>query len=620
MQSGPAAGGQAFNSPQYAAGLAPAVLPVYLDDGAYNFYFPNNLLNTSHNPVASARENVNQRPQTIVNAQGWFQINRLQPWLRFRSTNTLRYSLTRVHRYLHSEFGTGILTSGALTERDNHARRITSTNLFTANKNWGGRHRLTAVAGVEIENQWTTFNQLTVVNFATNDKPSGSMGSQVSSWTGGGSGYSLFSAISTADYSYQNRYFASGSYRMDASSRFHPDHRVGNFWSVSGAWRISNEQWFRPYVKYVNSLRMRASYGINGTLPSERYYWRSTYHARTYAGESGAAQLIYPQEDLTWEGNRIWNIAMDARILSSRFRLTLEYFDRQSRDLLQAVPVTSTTGVSTMLMNTDAGINNRGLEMEISGMAFEKGKHSLDFNFNFATLKSTYYGLTNQELDPNNMQIMANGQNVHTWFMREYAGIDPETGLSLFVNTNPIDGSRYLATTVDNALLALKGQGIPKISGGFSTTYTYGGLSLNVLCSYGLGHYIYDRLSRGFTNTDGASERAISSEALGRWTPDNIYATAPLRYNGNAPPSHSTRFLKKGDYLKIRTVRLQYAIPDKISKMLKLADVSVYVQAENPYILSHIPDYDPEMSVSGIRHMDRYPTTSTYVVGVNVKF
>ncbi len=618
LQSGPLAGGQNYNSPQYAAVMLPSVIAPKLEDGSYNFFFPNNILNTNHNPVASANENINEKPLTSITAQGWLQFN-LLPWLKFRSTNTIYYTLVRRHAYYSREFGTGISTSGQLYERDSHNRKITSTNLFTVSKTWRGRHRLNLIAGGEIENQRNTYNEIQVSNFATDRKPSASMGSQMSNWNGGGYGYSLASLLSSADYSYRYRYFISGSYRMDASSRFGPGYRTGHFWSVSGAYKIASEPWFKPLLKTINYLRFRGSYGVNGTLPSQYYYWRNAFEGSAYMSVPGASQRYRPRPELTWEGNRIWNVGMDARFLDDRISLTVEYYDRKSKDLLQDVRVSMTSGYQTMLMNTSAGINNHGLEAELTGVPLRTPKQRLELSVNLATLKSTYYGLQTQELDNYSRQLMANGESVYSWYLRQWAGVDPSTGSVLYPYYDE-QGNRQTTTSTANIPFGIVGQGLPKVSGGVSLNYTYGSWSLSALCSFAWGHQIYDRLGGSVISTDGGTQFSASVDQLDRWTPDNPYASSPLRVNNSATASRYTRFLKNGAYLKVRNIKLQYEVPQSVLKAVKIASAAVFVQTENPFIFSHIPGYDPEMSMSGYRYTDRYPTPTIFTAGLTLNF
>lgn len=617
-QSGPLAGGQAYNSPHYAALLLPSVITPKLEDGSYNFYFPNNLLNSNHNPLASARENINEKPQMNINVIGGVKLN-LTDWLKFSSTGSLYYLGLRRKAYYNSEFGTGYSGNGELTERDVHRRKLTNTNMFFIEKAFRSRHRINISAGTELENLDYRYTQFTVKNFITNDHPNAGNGSVMDGWDGGGYGYSMFSLISKADYSYRYRYFVSGSFRQDRSSRFHPDYRTGNFWSVSGAYRITNEPFMKRFSGWLDLLRFKGSYGVNGTLPAEYYSWRNALTAVEYMSEAGAVSIDRSNRELTWEGNRIWNVAMDTRFLGNRVGFSIEYYDRRSSNLLQDVDVSLTSGYATMLMNTDAGIHSRGIEIDLNGRPVETENFKWDINFNLSTLKSTYYGLKNPQLDRFSRQIMENGADVYSWYLRESAGVDPETGLVMYAVTDE-EGNRSVSSASTDSPLKIVGSGLPKISGGITQTLSYKNWTLSLLFSYAWGHYIYDRVSASITANDGAYLYAIAESQLDRWTPDNLNASAPLRVNDSDPVTRSTRYLVKGDYIKLKNVQLRYTLPQRAVDFLKLKSVTVFLQAENPLRLAYLKDYDPEMSLTGYRYTDAYPTAAIYTAGVTMNF
>jgi TonB-linked SusC/RagA family outer membrane protein len=626
LQSGPPTSGSSFNMPQYTATMVPSVVPHKLADGTYNYNFPDNLI-FSNNPVAAANLNRNNRPQTRVFLQGWVQVNHILDGLKFRSTNTLNYNLTGRHAYAHSAFGDGAAVGGQLVTRDAHSTRYTSTNLFTFDKNWGTTHRINAVAGMEFESWNNKFNQITVVNFPTDDHHHASMGSEVTDWSGGGSGFAQVGVLGTADYTYKGRYILTGSYRRDGSSRFHPDHRWGDFWSVAGAWRISNESFFKNLVpkKIMNSMRLRASYGTSGTLPSQFYHWREAYNNTQYMGQPGALQTYRHNESLSWEGNTIFNLGMDMRLFNDRIKFSVEYFNRRSKDLLRDVQVSMASGFQTMLMNTEAGINNNGVEFEFGGNAFTKGKHSIDFNFNLATLKAVYYGLEAMETDGINRQITANGQSVNTWRVRKWAGVDEYSGEPLFwwklpngewgkrPGTAQSGSSGYTPWFTD-------WQGIPKVTGGLSVSYSYGAFTLSTLMSYAWGHHIYDRLGANVISNDGAQNNySIAKNQLERWTPDNPTSINPLRLHG-ASSEAGSRYLYKGDYLKVSSIRLAYEIPKNVVAKMNINNAVVFAQTQNPFIFTKVPGYDPELSIDGYRQPFSYPSPTTFLMGLTLNF
>lgn len=617
IQSGPMAGGSLYNSPQYASVILPPVVPDMLEDGSYNFNFPDNLLNSNHNPVASAKLNLNRRPALNVNVIADFGFN-LTPWLKWDNKVSVYYLGFRRKTYYNSEFGSGYSTNGSLTERDVHRRKISASSLFSVSKKWANGHVLSATAGVEGEDLSYNYQSISVQGFGSNDSPFISNSSNVSSYAGEGYGYGLFSVLTTADYSYKSRYLASASYRMDHSSMFAPGHRGGNFWSVSAGYDLAKERYMRKLRRNVNKLKVKASYGVNGTLPTQYYAWQDRYATVRYTNELGVYSSYRYCPDLSWEQNRICNVGIDASFFRNRLDLSVEYFYRKSRNLLQDVNVSMVSGFRTMLMNTDAGIRNRGVEFSLDGTAIRSDKVRWDIGLKLSGLSSVYYGLANQYLDEYSRQIVANGVNVHTWYLKEYGGIDELTGSCLYKAVDE-NGSAYLTANTSLCDYCADKQGVPKVFGSLSSTLKWSNFTFDLMFTYGLGHWIYDRMGASIIANDGATHYAIAGTQLDRWTPDHVKASNPMRLNESALYTRSTRYLVKGDYLKLKNVKLTYTIPSRIFTGTVRPRINVFLQAENPFVISALGGYDPEMSVSGYRFADLYPTATTVTLGVNVR-
>lgn len=618
QQSGPLAGGLAYNSPQYAAAVLPSVVPAKLEDGTYNYFFPENLLNSNHNPVASANLNVNEKPLTNINVSGWLQLN-LTDWLKFKSTGSLYYLGLRRRAFYDRDFGTGFSREGELTERDVHRRKLSSTNLLFIDKRWGVRHSINVSLGTEVEDLSYKYNQVTVNGFASNDIPYISNSTIMANWSGAGYANSMFSLMSKVDYSYLNRYYLSSSFRRDYSSMFSPEYRAGNFWSISGAYDLAKEKFMRVHNRLISMLKVKGSYGVTGTLPDDRYYWRDTYQTTRYMNTPGAYSNYRFREDLTWEGNRIWNIGIDAGLLKNKLKISAEYYQRKSKDLLQNVKVSMASGYETMLANTSAGINNKGFEIDINYIAIDKKDLVWDVNFNISSLSSKYYGIQSPYLDSRSRQLIDSGQSLYAWYVKEYAGIEKETGLPLYKAYRE-DGTPYLTTSITESAYKVAGKGIPSMIGGLASSLSWKNWSLNMLFSFAWGHHIYDRLGASIISNDGAYNYSISTTQLDRWNPDNTSGTAPLRINYSSPTTRTTRYLIKGDYFKLKNIRLEYKFPREYLAKMKLNNVSAFIQAEDPLIITKMKDYDPEMTLDGYRNPDAYPSGSTYTIGLNINF
>jgi hypothetical protein len=204
-------------------------------------------------------------------------------------------------------------------------------------------------------------------------------------------------------------------------------------------------------------------------------------------------------------------------------------------------------------------------------------------------------------------------------WLREFAGIDSETGQQLYWKYND-DGTREKVTSASGlSYRALNKQGIPKFTGGFSTSLSFKRLELSALFSFAGGFYIYDRQA-AYTENDGDQLGAVSVNQLDRWTPLNTDASAPLRIVGYSSQSRTTRFLVKGDYLKLRNLSLSYTLPKRWFQQAGLSDTRLFVQTENLWVLTKMKDYDPELSIDGYRNYDTYPFALSVTGGVSLKF
>ena len=619
-QSGPLTSGSNYNMPHYAALLLPSVVPAYLEDGSYNFRFPNNLLNGNHNPIASARDNIRKRPQFNLFVSAWVRLN-ITDWLDFRSDISQYYITGRRSDYFDRDFGTGYLVGGELTDYDSKRLKTTNKNMLNFNYTLNGRHRFSATAGLELVDFRQEWNSVTAVNFLNDLRPVLSSAAEISGWNGSGYDYSQVSIVTRADYSYRYRYFIGGSFRQDRSSRFSPEHRTGNFWSVSAAYRITNENWawLDPVKRIFNNIKFKASYGYNGNLPSKYYNWRTLYNGSgRYDSGHALSQTFRATYDLSWEKNNVFNVGVDLGMFRDRIRISAEYYSRKSTDLLQEVPVSQVSGYSTMLMNTSAGIRNRGFELDLDAHILNK-LFKWDLKLNMATLSAKYFGLE-QDIIGSNAQIMRNGQSVGAWYLNKFAGIDSNTGQVLYYGVDEY-GNDIISNSDNPSFRRIVGKGVPTVSGGFNTLFSYRGWDLSALFTYAWGHDVYDSRAAGRTGIDGQSmDYNIDTRQLDRWTPDNRYASNRIRINGQTSAGSSTRYLYKGDYLKMKNVRLQYTFPASTFRKLRMTGFTLFVQAENLWVWTEAQGYDPDLQIDGYIATAKYPSAMTFTAGLNFNF
>lgn len=450
-----------------------------------------------------------------------------------------------------------------------------------------------------------------------------------------GSDYSFQSIISSAFINYKDKYTLSGSFRRDGSSRFGSNNRFGNFYSVGAAWNIDQEEFLRNHP-VISAMKLRASYGVNGNASIGNYQWRATYgygssvgvngftENLNYNSATGSAPNSPGNADLTWELNKPLDIGLDAGFLNSRLNLTVDYYTRTTSQLLLNVPLSRTSGFSTTLANVGAMVNS-GVEVTINASPL-KGAFSWNLNFNTAfnqnKIKTLYNGL--DILDGS--FIRREGQNFQTFYLREWAGVDPQNGDPLwYKNTTNADGTIDRSTTnsYTTAQRVLYKNASPKVFGGFSNTFSFKGVTLDAQINYNFGNYVQDTwaaylLGDGYNG--GFNKYQIQFD---RWQkPGDITNVPKYVYNGNQGSyQSSTRYLYKGDFIRLRTVTLSYDLPQSLVNKAKLTQARIYVRGTNLFTKTfdkNLP-FDPELGIAGQSNLNVF-ISKVITAGVNIGF
>lgn len=313
-------------------------------------------------------------------------------------------------------------------------------------------------------------------------------------------------------------------------------------------------------MAWVNDLKLRASYGVNGTLPSSNYaYMNLMSYSSKYMGEPAGLISSLSNKDLTWETNYNTNIGLDFAFLGSRLRGTVEYFNRDSKNLLQDVPVSMVTGFSSVLKNIGR-INNHGIEVELSGDIIKNDKlqwtAAVNASFIKSKVKKLYRGEDIIWYDPTGddsraQYIYREGQSTLAFYGYEWAGVDPKNGKSVYYVNDEKDPKagdfefkgRGATYDYDNANLTIIGNGIPDVSGGFSTNVSYKGIELGLNFIYKLGGKLYDGAYKDVAD-DGYYWERIRSENYyeNMWTPTHTDASGkPFRAATSPTPCSSAR-------------------------------------------------------------------------------
>ena len=435
-------------------------------------------------------------------------------------------------------------------------------------------------------------------------------------------------------YDYMGRYMVQASLRADAAdlSQLPLTNRWGYFPAVSAGWTVSEESFFEPIKDYVPSLKIRGSWGQNGSLSALSGYsyayeivnsgfYPFTYPFGSPSYTAGAGPSYMGNDKLKWETSEQFNIGFDARFLRDRLTFSMDYYNKKTKDLLIWGTTPSLASGGTMSPINAGNVTNKGFEFEL-GWRDNIKDFSYSVRANLATLKNevTY-------LDPSVERIA--GSNYHTYtisyfeegypvyYFRGYkfTGVDPETGDPTFAD---LDGDGQIADG-DRTYI---GDAIPDFTYGITLTAAYKGLDLTVFGTGSVGNDIFHCSYRpDFTSANMYKEIFYDN----RWTADNHAGTVP-RAGANNMDKYITSdaMIYDGSYFKIKQIQLGYTLPKNLLKKVYINNLRLFCSLEDFITISSYPGFDPEASANATTGMgiDKggYPSMKKVVFGLNVEF
>ena len=425
--------------------------------------------------------------------------------------------------------------------------------------------------------------------------------------------------LSRVQYDDNNTIFLSASYRRDASSRFAPGHRWGNFWSVGGAWVISREHWFN--ANFVDMLKFKASYGVQGNDNLGSYYPYADQYTHSWDPTAGySVELSYVgNENLTWETNKALNIGMDFELFHGYLNGSVEFFNRVTSDLLYNKNVPLSAGNPTGYIPVNVGsIGNIGVEVTLDGNIINRKNFKWDWNLNLSTYKNTVLSL-DESVSENGIRsgnrIIKVGGSIYEAYMYKYAGVDPETGKGLyygeFLKEDDTPVARPTQEQIDKELTYTKttsnfaeasqydlGTVLPDLFGGFGTSLSFYGFDLSAQFSFQLGGKYYDGTYQNLMHTQASAGSAWHKDILKAWTPENKNTDVPIN-DGDVQVAQSAvdRFMVSASYLSVNNVTLGYTLPQKWSRKIGLENFRIYVAGDNLAVLTARKGIDPRFSM-----------------------
>lgn len=609
--------GKFYGSAIYASkvNLTPST-PIYNEDGTYaSGYRENN----GYNPILEAE--VNDYYARTVRAMGTAKIA-YNVWdnLKVSSVFTVDYSLTKDFFFQSPDGRDGATYQGRGRMQMTDRIRYTSQNNLTYSKTFG-KHSVSAVTAFEVMKY--DYEDLYAAKKTYGQDINTSLGNAADPIDADQKLQedALMSYVASVNYSYDDKYYASFSFRRDGSSRLSPDTRWGNFWSLSASWRLSQERFMQPLKSVLSDLKLRASYGVNGNLPSSYYGYQSTYTTGAfYSGKPSLWESTLGNEELTWEKNYALNLGLDIGLFS-RVNVSLDWYTRTTKDLLMSKQLNSISGFSSLLTNVGQ-MRNTGVELEVRSNNIKTKDFSWITAFNLSHNKNKILKLADLPWFVDGRYVRKEGYPFNTIYLREYAGVDPETGSALYYDNQQDENGNYTKNKVTDpgqaSPIPLKDI-TPTISGGFMNTFNYKFIDLSFNLSYSFGGYSYDNASY-ILQDDGYSVISNkSTEQRRRWQKPGDITDVPRFVYGNKKGGNynSSRAIHSTDHIRLKSLILGLNAPKAWLQKLGIGNARIYFSGTNLLTWAAYDQYDPEMSgVVGFYT----PPLKTYAFGLELKF
>ncbi|BAR52868.1 TonB-linked outer membrane protein, SusC/RagA family [Tannerella forsythia KS16] len=622
-QDGALSNGSYYANPMFAYyGVNPSA-PVTLSDGSYNNLagfsnkFPNPILNQQMNE----RINKTMRSLTHIGLEITFT-----DWLKFTSTNGIDFIFSDDRRVIDPRSNDGLKEQGHLSRYKRDLWDLTTSNLLVFDKGFG-KHHANILAGMEYKNYTSnrigastktfgTYKLMYLSNGAVKDDISETIGDD-----------RLISYLSKIDYNYDQKYFGSLSWRRDGSSRLSPDTRWGDFFSTSAAWVLSEEHFMKP-IQWLDMLKLKLSYGTTGNLPTKYYSTLGLYSiSEKYLGKPAFQLYQIENNILEWEKSYTWNGGFDFRIFE-RFSGTLEFYQKNTKGLINNSPLWWSTGFETYTENRGE-LENKGIELEFNSVNIETNDFKWSTQFNL-----THYTSKIKKLDKpidNFPYFYGEGDDMYTFKLREWAGVNAQTGQPQWYKNKEIKDANGNVTGIDRSLTSKAseaekvkvGTGIPDFMGGLTNRFEYKGFDLSFLFIFKKGGKLYD--PKSFNHTDGRTigEYNIRKDSYGKhWQkPGDNAEYARLIYG--APDqgwNNSNRRLIDGSFIKLKNITFGYNLPKKWLSKASLSNVRLYFNATDIFTLFKKNYIDPEVPQSGygFDYTDEFPPLRSFRFGINI--
>lgn len=592
-----------FSTPLQIVALAP-ITPVVdprtgLTSGALDpaTGLPNTNFPTYYNPLLSvegAKYNTTIN-RTLGNVYGNVLLSKS---LNFRTEfgmdqlnqNEETYNGRVTKRNSGSDFGSGFNGSDQILN-------INTNNYFRYNNSFNAAHSLDATAGMSYQKFRILSASVAAKDFPSDAFKKLESAATNTSYSSSESAYSFLGYFARVNYKYNDRYLLAASGRADASSRFGKNHRWGFFPAASVGW-IASEESFLSDVRWLNFLKVKASWGLTGNAEIGNFASRGLFSGdASYGGNPGIHPSQIPNPDLKWETTASSDVGVEFSVLKSRVTVEADYYIRKTKDLLLNVEVPGTSGFRSQLQNVGK-LQNKGVELTLNTNNIVGKNFRWSSSINYAANRNKITDLGGQTIG--SLNVAMEGQPLGVFYAREYAGVDPANGDALFYkNTVLASGKLDRSTTNDynEAKDVVIGNPNPDFIYGFRNTFTYTSLELDVFLQGVKGNEIFAAGGQYMSASGSNGFDNQTRDQLKAWKmPGDITDIPEARLFYPNGVDNSSRYIYDGSYLRVKSVTLSYTLPAKLTSKLKLDRARFYVRGQNLFTITDYPLWDPEVN------------------------
>jgi TonB-linked SusC/RagA family outer membrane protein len=577
---------------------------------------------SEQNPVSVMQDNLNEFKTDNISSRGFVELTFLKD---FRFTANVAYDVFNSN---DTEFdtpngGDAANVGGRGYKTTERYTAINTNQLLNYNKEFGSSE-ITLLLGHEIKKDETRYMLGHMTNFVNSDNPEFANATVYQDLTSYKSEYALEGYFSRLEYDYMDKYYLSGSFRYDGSSRFAPDVRWGTFWSLGASWRISQEN-FMQGIDFLDNLKLKASYGTQGNDNILTWYaYKDLYEVNRVDGAPAMNLKFRGNDELTWEKSENFNAGIETGMFE-KITLNADFFIKSVTDMLYQSPLASSLGNPSFIWRNEMDMKNTGFEIDLGIELLRTSNVNWTLNLNGTHYKNELTRLPASKDQEEGYQAgnywRKIGGSIYEFYTYEYVGVDTSNGLPLFNKyTENEDGSETVETvnrTSDATLRQTGKTAIPDFFGGVGSTLNAYGFDFSFQTAYQLGGYVWDTGYQNLMN-GGEAGNNFHKDVYKRWNVANTDTEVPaVIFENQDINGSSDRWLTDASYFNVRNVTLGYTFPSTINERLNIRNLRLYVVADNVWYVSARKGLDTRQSFTGTTGFN-YSALRTVSFGVSL--